>query len=82
LPKEWLSYWAIYWLAIPSVSVPSSILAFLVGRIYFGSKVLASILNHWGLILEPHKDIWRDSLVLSLHGTMNSISSKRKLWTA
>ena len=32
--------WAHYWLAIPSVSAPSHVPAFLVDRIRFGSKVL------------------------------------------
>ncbi|EDL00034.1 mCG141415 [Mus musculus] len=36
----WSSNWASYWLAIPSVSAPSLIPAFIVDRINFGLKVL------------------------------------------
>jgi hypothetical protein len=36
----WVSGWAIYFLAIPSVSASSTVPIFLVGRINFGSKVL------------------------------------------
>lgn len=40
-PMEWVSSWSGYCLAIPSVSALSSIPAFLVDRIEFGSKVCA-----------------------------------------
>jgi hypothetical protein len=36
----WVSSWACYWLAIPSVSAPSPMPAFLVDRINFVLKVL------------------------------------------
>ena len=39
LALEMASSWAGYWMAIPSVSAPSPVSAFLVDRINFGLKV-------------------------------------------
>jgi hypothetical protein len=48
---RWDSSWAGYWVAIPSVSPPSSIPEFLVVRISFVGW-LVSLLLHWGSCLE------------------------------
>lgn len=54
LPKRWVSTWTSYWLAIPSVSAPSFMPVFLVGRINLELKVLWEdwcLLLHWGSCL-------------------------------
>ena len=58
-----ISSWAGYWLAIPSLSVPSCVPAFPIDRLNFGLKVLwvgwCLLSLHWGSSLDTGGGFFR-----------------------